>query len=294
MGFELCSRLLNAGTDVWVYNRTRSKAEPLADLGAKVVDKPIELAGCDIVFIIVSGPKDVISVTTGPDGVLTDESNKPSVLVDITTIDPDTSAHVRRQAADLGVDLIAAPVSGNPKVVKSGQLTIVASGPQAAYDKARPLIEHLGKKVTYVGDADQARLVKICHNLMLGIVAQTMAETSVLVEKAGVSRADYLEFLNESVMGSVFTRYKSPAYVNLDYTPTFTWDLLRKDFELGLSAGRDLDVPLPVSALVHQIVIDGMGLGYTEQDFAALLTKAARGAGYEPVSENREVDDGLG
>jgi 3-hydroxyisobutyrate dehydrogenase-like beta-hydroxyacid dehydrogenase len=115
----------------------------------------------------------------------------------------------------------------------------------------------------------------------------------VLVEKAGVSRFDYLEFLNDSVMGSLFTRYKSPAFVNLDYRPTFTWDLLRKDFELGLAAGREMDVPLPVSALVHQIVVDGMGLGYTEQDFAALLDKTARGAGMALESEDRQVYDGL-
>jgi 3-hydroxyisobutyrate dehydrogenase len=294
MGFELASRLLNAGVDVWVYNRTRSKAEPLAELGAKVVDSPAELAECDIVFTIVAGPKDVMAVTTGEGGVLSRSDAKPKMVIDVTTIDPGTSATLREQAADLGVAILASPVSGNPKVVKSGGLTVVVSGPEDAYAEARQYIELLGKKVTYVGGADEARLVKICHNLMLGIVAQVMAETSVLVEAAGVSRGDYLEFLNDSVMGSVFTRYKTPAYVNLDYKPTFTWDLLRKDFELGLSAGRELNVPLPVSALVHQIVIDGMGLGYTEQDFAALLTKAAAGAGMELTPENREIDDGLG
>lgn len=293
MGFELCTRLLNAGVDLWVYNRTRSKAEPLAELGAKVVDRPAELASCDIVFVIVAGPKDVMEVTTGPDGVLADESNRPRTIIDITTIDPATSESLRDEASKRGVALLASPVSGNPKVVRSGKLTLVVSGPQDAFDEAKPLLGHLARKVTYVGQADEARLVKICHNLMLGIVAQVMAETTVLVEKAGVSRADYLSFLNDSVMGSMFTRYKTPAIVNLDYTPTFTWDLLRKDFELGLAAGRDLDVPLPVSALVHQIVVEGMGQGFTEQDFAALLTKAARGAGYEPVSENRVVSDGL-
>lgn len=293
MGFQLCSRLLRSGTDVWVYNRTRAKAEPLEDLGAKVVDRPIDLSDCDIVFVIVAGPSDVLEVTTGEHGVLADPDNRPQIVVDITTIDTSTSAALRSSADDMGVAMLACPVSGNPKVVQTGGATLVVSGPEAAFEMARPLIEALGKKVTYVGHADEARLVKICHNLMLGIVAQVMAETSVLVEKAGVQRADYLDFLNDSVMGSVFTRYKTPAYVNLDYTPTFTWDLLRKDFELGLSAGRDLDVPLPVSALVHQIVVDGMGQGFTEQDFAALLTKAARGAGYEPESEDRNIDDGL-
>ncbi|MDH4115910.1 MAG: NAD(P)-dependent oxidoreductase [Acidimicrobiia bacterium] len=293
MGYELVSRLLAAGVDVWVYNRTRAKAEPLADLGAKIVDTPAELAECEIVFTIVAGPKDVMAVTMGENGVLTRTNARPRILVDVTTIDPGTSAELRAQAAELGVAILASPVSGNPKVVKSGNLTVAVSGPNDAWQEAKAYIELFGKKVTYVGEADEARLVKICHNLMLGIVAQVMAETCVLMEAAGVSRGDYLEFLNDSVMGSVFTRYKTPAYVNLDYTPTFTWDLLRKDFELGLSAGRELDVPLPVSALVHQIVIEGMGQGYTPQDFAALLTKAATGAGLELTSENREVSDGL-
>jgi 3-hydroxyisobutyrate dehydrogenase-like beta-hydroxyacid dehydrogenase len=293
MGYELSSLLLKAGVDVWVYNRTRSKAEPLTDLGAKVVDSPADLAECDIVFTIVAGPKDVEAVTTGVGGVLSKPDARPGILVDITTIDPGTSAELRAQAADLGVSVLACPVSGNPKVVKAGKLTVAVSGPEEAWNTARPYIELLGRKVTYVGPGDEARLVKICHNLMLGVVAQMMAETCVLVEKAGVSRYDYLEFLNDSVMGSVFTRYKSPAFVNLDYTPTFTWDLLRKDFELGLSAGRELDVPLPVSAIVHQIVVDGMGMGYTPQDFAALLDKTARGAGMTLESENRQVSDGL-
>lgn len=293
MGYELVTRLLRAGVDVSVYNRTRSKAEPLGELGAKIVDLPSQLADCDIVFTIVAGPKDVMEVTVGENGVLSRSDARPKIVADITTIDPGTSAELRDRAAELGVEILAAPVSGNPKVVASGGLTLAVSGPEQAWETARPYLEQLGKKVTYVGGADEARLVKICHNLMLGIVAQVMAETCVLVQGAGVARSDYLDFLNSSVMGSVFTRYKTPAYVNLDYTPTFTWDLLRKDFELGLAAGREMDVPLPTSALVHQIVVEGMGLGYTEQDFAALLTKAAATAGMELEPENIDVSDGL-
>lgn len=293
MGYALVERLLRAGVDVWVYNRTRSKAEPLAALGAKIVDTPADLASRDIVFTIVAGPQDVIEVTFGPNGLLTREDARPEILVDSTTIDPDTSAELRRRADEVGTAVLAAPVSGNPKVVKSGKLTVVTSGPREAYEKAQPYLEQFGRKVTYVGAHDEARLVKICHNLMLGVVAQSMAEITMLAEAAGVSRADFLEFLNESVMGSTFTRYKTPAYVNLDYTPTFTWHLLRKDFELGLEAGRKLDVPLPTAALVHSIIMEGIGLGYGDQDFAALLTRQARASGREIEPENREVSDGL-
>lgn len=293
MGYALAARLLAAGADLWVYNRTRSKAEPLMEMGAKIVDSPVDLAERDIVFTMVGGPADVLDVTIGDEGVLSREDNRPGVIVDSTTIDPTTSRELRTRAAEVGADILAVPVSGNPSVVDAGKLTSVASGPRRAYDRALPFLECFGRKVTYVGEADEARLVKICHNLLLGVVTQSMAEITVLAEAAGVSRADFLEFLNDSVMGSTFTRYKTPAFVNLDYTPTFTWHLLRKDFELGLATGRELDVPLPTAALVHQIVVDGIGLGYGDEDFAALLTKLAEGAGRTLQPENRDVGDGL-
>lgn len=293
MGQALCNRLLDSGADLAVYNRTVSKTEALAARGATVVTSPRDLGDRDIVFTMVGGPADVLEVTVGDNGVLSGDGPKPDVLIDATTIDSETSAQLREAAAAVGTSVLAAPVSGNPKVVASGKLTVVASGPADAYDVARPFLETFGRKVTYVGSGDEARLVKIAHNLMLGIVAQTLAETLVLTEKAGVSRADFLDFLNDSVMGSVFTRYKTPALVNLDFTTTFTWHLLRKDFELGLSAGRELDVPLPTTALVHQLLIDGIGLGYGEEDFASLLIKAARGAGMDLEPDTRVVDDGL-
>lgn len=293
MGFALASRLLDAGVDLWAYNRTRSKAEPLAEKGAKIVDSPADLADRDIVFTMVAGPSDVLQVTLGEGGVLSREDAHPGIVVDSTTIDPATSHELSARAAALGTDILAVPVSGNPKVVKAGRLTSVASGPRAAYEIARPYLELFGRKVTYVGEGDEARLVKICHNLLLGVVTQSMAEVTMLAEAAGVSRADFLEFLNDSVMGSTFTRYKTPAFVNLDYTPTFTWHLLRKDFELGLASGRQLNVPLPTAALVHQIVVDGIGQGFGDKDFAALLTKLAQGAGREIEPENVDVTDGL-
>lgn len=293
MGAALVKRLLVAGTEVWVFNRTRAKAEALVEFGAKVVDSPAELANLDLIFTMVGGPEDVLEVTVGPNGALSRDDARPSVVVDATTIDPESSRRLRVEAAERGVDVLAAPVSGNPKVVESGKLTVVASGPEAAYEKARPHLDQFGRKVTYVGSEDEARLVKICHNLMLGIVAQSMAEISMLAEASGVSRSDLFEFLNDSVMGSMFTRYKTPAFVNLDYTPTFTWHLLRKDFELGLSTATAHDIPVPTAALVHSIIVEGIGLGYGDQDFAALLTKEARASGREVEAENKHVSDGL-
>jgi 3-hydroxyisobutyrate dehydrogenase len=293
MGSALIKRLLANGCDVSVYNRTRSKAEALVEFGAKVVDSPADLADRDIVFTTVAGPKDVIEVTLGENGVFSREDICPRIIVDSTTISPEASVMLREGAAARGAAVVATPVSGNAKVVRSGALTTVASGPLEAYEEALPYIEMYGGKVTYVGTGDEARLVKICHNLMLGVVTQALAETTILAEAGGVSRADYLEFFNDSVMGSTFTRYKTPAFVNLKWTPTFTWHLLRKDFELGLEQGRDLNVPLPTSAIAHQIVVEGISRGWGDEDFAALLELQAAASGRTLASENVEVDDGL-
>jgi 3-hydroxyisobutyrate dehydrogenase-like beta-hydroxyacid dehydrogenase len=293
MGLVLAKRLLEQGHELSVYNRTREKCAPLADLGATVVDKPAELADREIVFTMVAGSADVEQVVNGPDGLLSRSDVKPRVIVDSTTISPSVAEQIRAAAQSKGTAMLAAPVSGNPKVAASGRLTIVASGPREAWLQARPYLELLGRRVTYVGDGERARLVKVCHNLMLGVVAQCMAEITVLAEKGGVSRADFLEFLNDSVMGSTFTRYKSPAYVNLDFDPTFTPELLLKDFQLGFEAARELDVPMPVAAITEQIVQSMVALSGNDVDFAALLELQARASGLELRPENVEVDDGL-
>jgi 3-hydroxyisobutyrate dehydrogenase len=293
MGRALVTRLLEAGHDVGVYNRTREKGEALAKLGATIVDSPADLADRDIVFTMVGGSADVEQVVTGPDGLLSRPQVAPGLIIDSTTISPAAAAEVRAAAQRRGTAMLAAPVSGNPKVVESGRLTIVTSGPHEAWVRARPYLELLARSVTYVGEGDRARLVKICHNLMLGVVAQCMAEVTVLAEKGGVSRADFLEFLNDSVMGSTFTRYKSPAYINLDFTPTFTPKLLLKDFHLGFEAAREHDVPMPLSAATEQIVQGMVGISGNEVDFAALLELTAKASGLELVAENVDVDDGL-
>src|SRR6202521_5214671 len=293
MGYALCTRLLQNGCDVSVYNRTRAKAEPLVGLGAHLVDHPADLADRDIVMAPLSGSQDFADVTTGPHGVLSNGGPVPAVVIDSSTVSMEVSEAVRVRAMELGTALLAAPVSGNPKVVKAGRLSVAVSGPREAFELSLPYLRMLGATVSYVGDGERARLVKICHNLVLGVVTQIMAETTVLAERGGISRADYLEFLNGSVMGSTFSRYKTPAFVNLDYTPTFTGNLLRKNFELGLEEGRRMNVPMPVSALVHQIVMNLIGNGLVDQDFASLLQLAAWGADLKLEPDPRVVADGL-
>jgi 3-hydroxyisobutyrate dehydrogenase len=293
MGSALARRLLAAGCDVGVYNRTAAKAEPFGAAGAEVAPTPAALAARDIVFVTVGTSEDLLDAVLGPGGLMSSDA-APTVLVDCSTISAEASGQIRRELARRGTALLAAPVMGNPRVASAGKLTLAVSGPRDAYETARPYLDLLGAGATYVGEGELARIVKLCHNLFLGVVTQSLAEVTILAQKSGVSRQAFLDCLNRSVMGSAFTRYKSPAFVNLDFHPTFTATLLRKDFDLGLAAAREAEVPLPVAALVHQIVQSLVGHGYADQDFAALIELQAQACGLRLESENAEVTDGLG
>jgi 3-hydroxyisobutyrate dehydrogenase len=293
MGQQLATRLVEAGHDVAIYNRTKSKTGTLVGLGATAVDSPAELADRDVVFSMVSASADLLDVTIGDGGLLTDEGVAPKLLIDSSTVSLAVSAEVREVCRKRSCDFLAAPVSGNPKVVSAGLLTLAVSGPEKVFNEAEPLLSLLGRGVTYVGDDEVARLVKICHNVFLGVVIQSLAEITVLAEKGGSTRAAFLQFLNNSVMGSTFSRYKTPALVNLDFAATFTPPLLRKDFDLGLAAARELEVPMPLAAQAAQLVAEAIGAGYRSEDFAVLILEQARRSGIELVSENAVIDDGL-
>jgi 3-hydroxyisobutyrate dehydrogenase len=288
----MAERLAKAGCDIAVWNRTRAKAEPLARHGAKVVDALSDLAACDIVFTMVSTGKDVKEVLFGPSGV-TSKGKAPKIVVDSTSISLEESADIRRKLDEKGVKLLAAPVSGNDKVVKAGKLMFVISGPQAAYDTARPYLDLMGRGSSYVGEGELARIAKICHNVYLSVVIQSLSEITVLAQKAGMPRHAFLDFINNSIFGCMFTRYKTPALVNLDFHVTFTPELLRKDIDLGLSAGKELGVPMPLASITRDIVQTLIGHGYTDQDFSTLLLLQAKASGIELKPENVDVGDGL-
>jgi len=294
MGFEMARRLAKGGCDLSVCNRTRAKAEPLAKDGAKIVDSLPELAGCDIVFCMVSTYDDVKEVIAGPQGLLSKaKGGVPRMVVECSSISLEGSAELRKILDARGVELLSAPVSGNAKVIKAGKLTFVVSGPRSAYDAAAPYLDMMGQGSSYVGEGELSRIVKICHNVMLGVVTQCMAEITVLAQKAGVPRHAFLDFLNKSVMGSTFTRYKAPAFVNLDFHVTFTPYLLRKDMDLGLAAGRNFEVPMPLASLTRDLIQSMMGAGMTEEDFSTLLLQQAKASGIELKPENKAVGDGL-
>jgi 3-hydroxyisobutyrate dehydrogenase-like beta-hydroxyacid dehydrogenase len=289
MGFEMAARLAKGGADVLVWNRTRAKAEPLEKYGAKIARALTELASREVVFCMVSTWKDVKQVVED----LLKGKARPKLLIECSSISLEGSAELRSLLEKKSIQYLAAPVSGNAKVIKAGKLSFVCSGPRKAFAVARPLLELIGPSASYVGEGELSRIVKICHNVFLGVVTQSLAEVTVLAQKAGVPRHAFLDFLNRSVMGSTFTRYKAPAFVNLDFKVTFTPELLRKDMDLGLDAGRKLEVPLPLASATRDLVQSMIGRGLTGQDFAALLLQQAQASGLELTPDNVEVGDGL-
>ena len=301
MGMPMAERLLKAGHEVSVWNRTRAKAEPLAAKGGRIVDKLADLASCDVVFSIVSEGKDLEQVYFGKDGVLSG-GKAPKVCVDCSTISVEESADIRKRLKEKGADYVCAPVSGNAKVIKAGRLSSVVSGEETACKSIIPLMEVVAPQgVSYVGKGDLARICKIAHNVMLGVVIQNLIEITLLTNKMGVPRHAFLSFLNNGVMGSMFTAYKTPALVNLDYTTTFTPELLRKDLDLGLALADEVDVPMPVTAATRQILQMHMGNAmaqknpeeYLQKDFTTLLETMAQASGMKLASENKNVPTGL-
>ena len=303
MGFPMAERLLQAGHDVQVWNRTRAKADPLAAKGAILTDHPAGLDNVDILFTMVSTARDLEEVLFGKDGVIGENGSAvPRILVDCSSIGADESAELRARIENRGTAFLASPVSGNGKTVRAGKLSCVVSGPSDAFEVVKPYLETVaGNGVAYVGEGELARICKVAHNVLLGVVIQNLAEITVLAEKAGVPRHAFLEFINNSVMGSIFSRYKTPALVNLDFTTTFTPALLRKDLDLGLAAARELGVSMPVTAATREALQAHFGAAsmkpdpaaYLQQDFSALIETVALAAGMKLKSENKPVKSGL-
>jgi 3-hydroxyisobutyrate dehydrogenase len=302
MGYPMVERLLKAGHDVSIWNRTRAKAEPLAKLGGKLVDNLLELKEADVLFSIVSTGKDLDQVYFGKNSISGHGGKIPKVFVDCSTIAVEESAAIRDRLDQLGSAFVAAPVSGNAKVIKGGRLSAVVSGNEAACKSVIPMLSVIAPQgVSYVGEGELARVCKIAHNVMLGVVIENLIEITLLANKMGVPRHAFLAFINNSVMGSMFTRYKSPALVNLDWATTFTPELLRKDIDLGLALGREWDVPMPVTAATREVLQGHFGAAtlksdpdaYLQKDFAALMETMALAAGMRLQSENKNVPTGL-
>ena len=293
MGEAMVKRLLKAGHGVSVWNRTAAKAAPLVEYGAIIAPTKLALASCEVVFTMVSTTDDLKQVLFGEGGLVT-SAVKPKVVVDSSSISQEGSAEIREQLEAIGVAYLCTPVSGNAKVAKAGKLLMVSSGPRALYDKAEPYLQAMARKVMWVGEGELARVWKIAHNTMFGVIIQNLCEITVMAEKAGIPRHIFLESINDSVLGSMYTKYKTPMLTNLTFDQvTFTPKLLLKDMDLGMAAARSYGVAMPAAAATRESVSRMVGRGYDDIDFAALLIETAKDAGLELKSENKKMSDGL-
>ena len=293
MGEAMVRRLLKGGDAVTVWNRTRSKAEPLAEYGATVAAARQDLSGCDIVFTMVSTTDDLKEVLFAEGGLVAGAA-KPKMVIDCSSISQEGSAEIRTRLEAMGVGYLCTPVSGNAKVAKAGKLLMVSSGPKALYTQAEPHLQAMARKVMWVGEGELARIWKIAHNTMFGVVIQNLCEITVLAEKAGIPRHVFLESINDSVLGSMYTRYKSPTLTNLTFDQvTFTPKLLLKDMDLGMATAKKHGVAMPAAAATRESVARMVGRGHDHVDFAILLLETARDAGLELKPENVTLSDGL-
>ena len=293
MGEAMAKKLIKAGHDVRVWNRTASKAAPLAEAGATIVATKQDLAGCAVVFTMVSTTDDLKEVLFAAGGLLTG-SVKPRMVIDSSSISQEGSAEIRQRLEAMGVAYLCAPVSGNAKVAKAGKLLLVASGPKALYTEVEPMLQAMARRVMWVGEGELARVWKIAHNTMFGVVIQNLCEITVMAEKAGIPRHIFLESINDSVLGSMYTKYKTPMLTNLTFDQvTFTPKLLLKDMDLGLGAAKAHGVPMPAAAATRESIARMVGRGYEDIDFAVLLKEVAADSGLELKSENVKMSDGL-
>jgi 3-hydroxyisobutyrate dehydrogenase len=270
MGTAFAERLLDGGYDLLVYNRTAAKADQLAARGAAVADTAEELAErVDIVLTSLPNDEALESVAEEVVGAMRPDG----VLVDLSTVSPGASARVAALADEASVAYLRAPVSGNPTVVRSGNLSFIVSGPREALDRVEPVLKTIGPTVHYVGDAEQARIVKLALNLMIAGLAQLMSEALVLAEASDVSRHDLLETMGSSAVGAPFVKYKTEPLLHDDFSATFTTALMEKDIDLILDAAKQAGLELPVAQEMKSLLRATAQAGYADDDFMALYLR---------------------
>ncbi|HXK16014.1 MAG TPA: NAD(P)-dependent oxidoreductase [Gaiellaceae bacterium] len=280
MGTAIAERVLEAGYPLVVQNRSLEKAAPYVDRGATLADTPTELA--EEVDVVLTSLADDEAFEHVAEKVLA-AAHPASVLVDLSTVSPAASARVASLADEASVDYLRAPVSGNPSVVRAGNLTLIVSGPREALDRVEPVLRAIGPAIHYVGDAEQARVVKLAINLMIAGLAELMSEALVLGEMSGVSREALLEVMGSSAVGAPFVKYKTEPLLADDFSATFTTALMEKDIDLVLDAARQSEVELPLAQHLKALLRAAVEAGYADDDFMALYLHL-RGATSEEVA----------
>jgi 3-hydroxyisobutyrate dehydrogenase-like beta-hydroxyacid dehydrogenase len=283
MGEPIARRVLAAGHALSVWNRTAKRATSLVEAGARLLSTPAEVwSHADVCVTMVLDDEALREVTLRDGGLLAAVDGRRGtdrVLVDMSTVSVGASREVAEASERAGVEYLRAPVSGNPSVVDAGNLSIIVSGAGDTFTEVEPLLRDIGPNVFLVGAAEEARVLKLALNLMIAGTAELIAEALVLCEASGLDRARMLEVMGASAVGSPFVKYKTAALVADDYSATFTSAAMYKDLALALDAGREAGVPLPVTAVVQQLVQACVSSGMAEQDLMSLLPRLRRDAG---------------
>jgi 3-hydroxyisobutyrate dehydrogenase-like beta-hydroxyacid dehydrogenase len=281
MGGRIAKRLLDAGHDVVGYNRTRSKAEWLADDGMRFADSPREAAEkSDIVFSMVTDVAALAAVTDGPDGVLAGLGTG-KIYVDMSSVSPSASRALAERVDATGARMLDAPVSGSLKTLEDGKLSVMVGGDEATFREVEPLLRSIGPTVTYVGGNGQAVAMKIATNLSLAVQMLAFSEGVLLAEKSGISRATAVDVLLKSVIASPMIRYRGPFVLEQPAEAWFDVNMMQKDLLVALEMGRRLDVPLPTTATTNEMLTVARALGLADKDFAAVFNALATMAGLE-------------
>ena len=270
MGTAIAERLLDGGYDLLVHNRTPAKAEPLAARGATVADTVASLAE-QVDVVLTSLADDDALEAVAPEVVAA--ARPGTVLVDLSTVSPAASARVATLAEEASVAYLRAPVSGNPTVVRAGNLSFIVSGPRETFERVEPVLKAIGPTANHVGDGEQARIVKLAVNLVIAGLAELMSEAMVLAEASDVSRQDILEVMATSAAGAPFVEYKTEPLLRDDFSATFTTALMEKDIDLVLDAARQAGVELPVARELKGLLRATAEAGHADDDFMALFLR---------------------
>lgn len=283
MGGGVARRLLEAGHEVAGYNRSREKAVPLVELGLDLKETPRGVAkAADVVFSMVTNAAALEAVTEGPDGILAG-LGPGKVYVDMTTGTPEASRALADRVAELGAQMLDAPVSGSVSTLEEGRLSIMVGGDEDAFAVAEPILEDVGRKVLHIGSNGQALLMKIAINLSLHVQMVAFCEGLLLAEKDGIDKEVAVEAFMESVVASPMLKYRGPFVLEMPDEPWFNVNMMQKDMLLALEAGRRLDVPMPTTAVSNELLTAARGMGFVEQDFAVVYEVLAQMAGLRKV-----------
>jgi 3-hydroxyisobutyrate dehydrogenase-like beta-hydroxyacid dehydrogenase len=282
MGGRMVKRLLNAGHTVTGYNRTKSKADWLLEAGMRWADSPRAVAeAADVIFTMVTNTKALLAVTGGPEGILAG-LGAGKIYVDMSTVSPVVSQELAAQVAETGAHMVDAPVSGSVETLEQGKLSIMVGGDPDVFEQIKPILLDIGPKATHVGANGLAVTMKIATNLSLAVQMLAFSEGLLLAEKSGIKREVAVEVLTNSVIASPMVKYRCPFVLGMPEEAWFNVNMMQKDMNLALELGRQVDVPMPTSAVTNEFLTAARGMGLAEKDFAILFAVLARMAGVEP------------